>query len=97
MEKRNTIDSILFLGIKPDNAYNFYKESSTKLKQVGAGVTINSLPLPFSYNPHDTIYRFPLPCGNKEYPSYAELGFTIPNIGLLGAKNSLHESEYHRY
>lgn len=84
-EAQYTVDSIPGLGIKPDDAYNFYKESSSKYKQVGAGLTINSLPLPFAYNPHDTIYRFPLNCGDKD-TSYAEFLLTIPGIGKYGQK-----------
>jgi hypothetical protein len=84
-EAQYTPDSIPFIGLKPDNAYNFYKKSSSKFKQVGAGLTINSIPLPFAYNPHDTIYRFPLSCGNRD-TSYAEFGLTIPGIGYYGQK-----------
>lgn len=84
-EKQYTPDSIPGLGIQPDDAYNFYKESSSAFKQVGAGLTINSIPLPFVYNPHDTIYVFPLNCGNRD-TSYAEFGFNIPGLGYYGQK-----------
>lgn len=64
-EAQYTVDSIPLLGIKPDDAYNFYKESSTKWRQIGTGLTLNGLPLSFTYNPHDTIYRFPMNCGDQ--------------------------------
>lgn len=82
-EAQYTPDSIPFIGIKPDDAYNFYKETSTRFKQVGGGFTINSLPLPFVYNPHDTIYRFPISCGNRD-TSYAQFGLQIPGLGYYG-------------
>lgn len=82
-EAQYTPDSIPILGIKPDNAYNFYKKTSTQFKQIGLGLTINSLPLPFVYNPHDTIYRFPVSCGNRD-TSYAQFGLQIPGLGYYG-------------
>ncbi|WP_210256255.1 hypothetical protein, partial [Rhizobium phaseoli] len=78
-----TPDSIPVIGIAPDDSYFFLRESSSKYKQIGAGLTINSLPLPFVYNPHDTIYRFPLKCGDRD-SSYAEYGLNIPGIGYYG-------------
>jgi len=62
--KLYTPDSIPGLGIKMDNAYGFYKKSSANLKEIGYGLTINSLPLPFTYNPADVIYNFPLSYGD---------------------------------
>lgn len=80
-----TPDSIPFLGIQPDNAYAFLRESTSKFRQVGAGLTINTLPIPFNYNPHDTIYRFPMNFGNTD-SSYAEYGLNIPGVGYYGQK-----------
>jgi hypothetical protein len=81
-EEQYMPDNIPLIG-KPDNGYNFFKETSTRFKQVGGGFTINSLPLPFIYNPHDTVYRFPLSCGNRD-TSYAAFGLSIPGIGYYG-------------
>ena len=82
-EEQYTPDSIPLLGIKPDDAYNFFKESSTKFKQIGTGLTINSLPLPMKYYQSDTIYRFPLKCGNRD-SSVAKDTLSIPGLGLYG-------------
>jgi len=75
-EEQYAPDSIPMTGLKLSNAYNFFKESSTKYKQVGQGLTINMIPIPFLYNPHDTIYRFPLTYGNAD-TSIAKFGPAI--------------------
>ena len=64
--KQYTPDSIPGAGFKTDNAYGFYKKSSTSLKEIGYGLTINSLPVPFSYSPADVVYKFPLQYGSKD-------------------------------
>lgn len=78
-----TPDSIPLIGIKPDGAYDFLKESSSKYKQVGSGLTINALPIPFYYTKHDTIYRFPLNYGDMD-TSDAAFSLPIPNLGTFG-------------
>jgi hypothetical protein len=89
-QRQYTPDSIPFIG-KPDHAYNFLKLSAVKHKQIGAGLTINSLPVPFLYNPHDTIYHFPINYGNVD-SSDAKLGLPIPGIGYYGQK--IHRVNY---
>ena len=86
-----TPDSIPVIGIKPDNSYAFLKKSSSKYQQVGAGLTINALPIPFLYSPHDTIYRFPVNYGNVD-SSDAKFGLQIPNMGYYGQK--IHRVNY---
>ncbi len=63
-QKQYTPDSIPGLGISMGNAYGFFKKSSTSLKQIGQGLSINGLPVPFQYSSEDYIYRFPLNYGN---------------------------------
>ena len=65
-EKQYTPDSIPGAPIKVDNAYGYFKKSSTNFKQVGYGLYVNSLPVPFTYNPADVIYKFPLHYGDKD-------------------------------
>lgn len=78
-----TPDSIPFLGIKPDDAYNFYKKSSSQYLQVGTGLSINATQIPFIYNPDDVIYKFPLQYGDKD-SSDAEFGFNVPPLDTNG-------------
>ncbi|MDF2437880.1 MAG: hypothetical protein K0Q95_2256 [Bacteroidota bacterium] len=48
-------------GLTVSAAYDFFKKSTTNLKQVGLAYTLNdSLPLPFEYNVPDVVYNFPL-------------------------------------
>lgn len=76
-----TPDSIF--GIQPDNAYKYYKESSSNFKQIGSGFTINSLPFPIVYTSSDVIYNFPLNYGNLD-SSDAAWGFSLPGFGYYG-------------
>jgi len=78
-----TPDSIPFLGIKPDGAYNFFKKSSSQYLQVGTGLSINATQIPFIYNPDDVIYRFPLQYGDQD-SSDAEFGFNVPPFDTSG-------------
>jgi Secretion system C-terminal sorting domain len=64
--KQYTPDSIPGTGIKMEAAYAVYKKSATNLKETGYGLSINSLPVPFAFNPADVIYKFPLAYGNKD-------------------------------
>jgi hypothetical protein len=81
--KQYTPDSIPGVGIKMGNAYGFYKKASANLKEVGYGLSINSLPIPFTYTPADVIYKFPLTygsvdsCDSKFGPAVIP-GFTWP-------------------
>jgi hypothetical protein len=60
--KLNFTASLLPLpGITVSSAYDFFKKSTTNLKQVGLAYTLNdSLPLPFEFNVPDVVYNFPL-------------------------------------
>ena len=77
-----TPDSIPGTGIKVSDAYGFYKKSSSNLKEIGYGLTVNSLPIPFTYNPPDVIYNFPLTYGDTDSCdsklSPASFGVTLP-------------------
>lgn len=65
-QQQYTPDSVPGLGITLDNAYGFFKKSSSNLKQVGLGLSLNSLPIPFDYNPDDYVYNFPLNYGDVD-------------------------------
>jgi hypothetical protein len=79
----NTITSIPLPGVTFDAAYDFIKESSSKLRQIGAGYTINGTPLPFLYSSDDVIYRFPMNYLNTDSCDY-KFGLPIPTIGYYG-------------
>jgi hypothetical protein len=54
-------------GMTVTMAYDFFKKSSTSLKQVGLAYTLNdSLPLPFEYTQADYVYNFPVNYGNVD-------------------------------
>lgn len=54
-------------GMTVSMAYDFFRKSSTSLKQVGLAYTLNdSLPLPFEYTQADYVYNFPLNYGNSD-------------------------------
>lgn len=54
-------------GMTVSMAYDFFRKSSTSLKQVGLAYTLNdSLPLPFEYTLADYVYNFPLNYGNSD-------------------------------
>ncbi|MGZ6522888.1 MAG: hypothetical protein ACXVDT_13725, partial [Bacteroidia bacterium] len=81
----NTITSIPIPGVTLNAAYDFLKESSSKLKQIGAGYTINGTPLPFLYSSDDVIYTFPMNYLNTDSADY-QYGLPIPTVGYYGQK-----------
>lgn len=63
-QQQYTPDSLPVVGVSMDNAYGFFKKSTTALKQVGLGLTLNGLPVPFDYTPDDVVYNLPLNYGD---------------------------------
>lgn len=70
-------------GIKLDAAYDFFKESTADLRQIGAGYTINGTPIPFLYSSPDILYRFPMNYLNMDSCDY-KYGLPIPGMGYYG-------------
>jgi hypothetical protein len=70
-------------GFKLDAAYDFFKESTADLRQIGAGYTLNGTPIPFLYSQHDIIYRFPMNYLNVDSCDY-KYGLPIPGMGYYG-------------
>lgn len=64
-------------------AYDFYKEGSSELKQIGSGFIINNAPLPFLYDDNDNIYEFPMTYLSTSTDGY-KYGLEIPGIGYYG-------------
>nr|MBA3970635.1 T9SS type A sorting domain-containing protein [Bacteroidota bacterium] len=81
--ENNILTSLPLPGVTLDMAYDFLKESGTKFRQVGAGYTINGIPLPFVYSSHDIIYNFPMGYLNVDSCDY-KFGLPIPSIGFYG-------------
>ena len=79
------LKTIPFPGMKLDAAYDFFKESTSDFRQVGAGYTINGTPIPFLYSPNDIIYRFPMNYLNTDSCDY-KYGLPIPGMGYYGQK-----------
>lgn len=70
-------------GVSITAAYDFLKESSTALKQIGAGYTVNGAPIPFLYSSVDVIYKFPMHYSNTDSCDY-KYGLQIPSMGYYG-------------
>ena len=64
-------------------AYDFYKEGSSELKQIGSGLIVNNAPLPFLYDDDDNIYAFPMTYLSTSNDTY-KYGLEIPGIGYYG-------------
>ncbi|MFY9311326.1 MAG: T9SS type A sorting domain-containing protein [Bacteroidia bacterium] len=64
-------------------AYDFFKESSSQLKQIGAGFIINGVPLPFMYDNADILYELPMTFGSNS-SSFYKYGLEIPGVGYYG-------------
>ena len=83
--ENNILTSIPIPGATLDMAYDFLKESTTQFRQVGAGYTINGIPLPFFYTSSDVIYNFPLDYLDTDSCDY-KFGLPIPSIGYYGSE-----------
>ena len=70
-------------GAKIDAAYDFFKESTADLRQIGAGYMMNGTPLPFLYSKNDIVYRFPMNYLNQDSCDY-KYGLPIPTFGYYG-------------
>jgi len=83
--ENNILTTLPLPGVSLDMAYDFLKESSTKFRQIGAGYTINGIPLPFLYSSDDVIYNFPVDYLDTDSCDY-KFGLPIPSIGYYGQK-----------
>ena len=83
--ENNILTSLPVPGVTLDMAYDFLKESSSKFRQIGAGYTINGIPLPFLYSSDDIIYNFPMNYLDTDSCDY-KFGLPIPSIGYYGSE-----------
>lgn len=70
-------------GTEITAAYDFFKESSSRFKQIGAGFTVNAVPIPFLYSQEDIVYEFPMNYLNTDDCNY-KYGLDIPGMGYYG-------------
>lgn len=82
--ENNILTTLPIPGVTLDMAYDFFKETSTQFRQIGAGYTINGAPLPFLYSSNDIVYRFPMNYLDTDSCDYA-FGLPIPSIGYYGS------------
>lgn len=83
--ENNILTTLPIPGVTLDMAYDFFKESSSQFRQVGAGYTINGIPLPFLYSSNDIVYRFPMNYLDTDSCDYS-FGLPIPSIGYYGSE-----------
>lgn len=67
-------------GIKIENVYGFYKNTSSANVLMGRGITVSGIPLAINFNPRDTVYKFPLNFGDLD-TTYFKGSATIPSVG----------------
>ena len=79
----SNLTSLPIPGVTFTAAYDFYKESSSSLKQTGSGYIVNGTPLPFVYSSADVRYTFPMNYGNTDSCNF-KYGLPIPTIGYYG-------------
>jgi len=70
-----------------EDFYAFYKIESDAYIQVGAGITVNSAPLPVLFNPMDTILMLPTAFGNMD-TCYSSFSADIPTLGYYSEQRT---------
>lgn len=83
------LTSIAIPGVSIEAAYDFYKESTSSLNQIGVGYMINGTPLPFIYKHADVIYKFPLKYLNEDSCKF-DFGLGVPGYGYYGQTGRRH-------
>jgi hypothetical protein len=61
----------------------FTKNTSSKLEELGVGITFNGLPAPIQYENKKTVYAFPLAYGDSTGDNYA-YSMDVPGLGYAG-------------
>jgi|GEM_PF-7009111 len=72
-------DFTLIPGLPLTDVYKYYKESNADFREVGQGITVNSIPLPFLYDDADIMYKFPVHYGGVDS---SESGFAVNLAGI---------------
>ena len=79
-EKNSAFDFIPNIDLS--EAYIFNKANDEVYAEIGAGVTLNDIPLPVSYDQFDILYQFPL-SGESQWSSAAVAELDIPGLGYF--------------
>ena len=74
-----------------EDFYAFYKIQSDAYIQVGAGLTINSIPIPVLYNPMDTIILLPAAFGNQD-TCFSSFSADVPSLGYYSEQRMRYNS-----
>jgi len=74
-----------------EDFYAFYKIQSDAYIQVGAGLTINSAPIPVLYNPMDTIVMLPAAFGNMD-TCFSSFSADVPTLGYYSEQRMRYTS-----
>jgi len=82
----NPIPTVTF-----EDFYAFYKIESDAYIQVGAGITVNSAPLPVLFNPMDTILMLPAVFGNMD-TCFSSFSADIPTLGYYSEQRTRYNS-----
>lgn len=74
-----------------EDFYAFYKIQSDAFIQVGAGLTINSAPLPVLFNPMDTIVMLPAAFGDID-TCFSSFSADVPTLGYYSEQRTRYNS-----
>ncbi len=66
-----------------DNVFNYYYNSQSSFKQTGMGASVNGIPIPMAFSPHDKIYIFPLKFGDEDSTDYSYQVDLTTTLGLF--------------
>lgn len=69
-------------GLTLTDAYQFMKNTSQEIREVGYGATLDGVQIPIQLQNIDTIYRFPLEYGNID-SAHSLLEVDVPDLGYL--------------
>jgi len=73
----------LIPGLDISDPYRFYMNNNSSYKDVGFGVTFNSIPIPIKFDNPDILYNFPVNYGNAD-SSFSGFEFGLPDLGFIG-------------
>ncbi len=82
-EMQNMGEFNLIPNISLEDMQLFTKTSSSKLEELGIGVTFNGLPAPIQYANKKTVYEFPLAYGDSTGDNY-DFNIAVPGLGYVG-------------
>lgn len=78
-----TFSNLNLMVISIEKAYDFLKKSTESYKQIGTGLTINNMPVPFLYSMADVIHYFPVKYQDEDSCDF-QFGTGLPSLGYYG-------------